>query len=247
MYSGSNEASSAIFRIHKFLALPPAPIGPDAPKVLKAPVLGTCFAFRNSRYFVTAAHVVEGVNPRDTIISVETAAEKITLVADSILRHPTADIAILQVDYDPPPSIRHFKSVIRPMLGQDFFAYGFPVMSDEGMRPRVFTGIFQTFREHESQLLRSADRRRYRYFAGELSIPCPPGLSGGPIFPRDRHDTILGVVTENHEEGTELHQSEEITENGKTFIIRTERVILYGMSVITSEIEAWLTDNIPNV
>ncbi len=130
-------------------------------------------------------------------------------------------------------------------MGQDFFAYGFPILSSQTLDPRVFFGVFQTFRSHTSHLKRSIDNKRYKYLAAELSIPCPRGLSGGPVFLREDHSVLLAVVTENHQEGTEVSTYSETFDNGEKLTVRTEQIIVYGMSVIAEEVKQWLEQNIP--
>ncbi len=166
----------------------------------------------------------------------------------NVIHHPDADVAILEVppDQELPTSLSFFKSIERPQMGEDFFAYGFPIFGGERLDPRVLWGAFQTFRHYTSCLTREADKRPYTYFAGELSIPCPRGLSGGPVFRRDRHDVLLAIVTENHEEGTEISYSEELAiKDGQKNFTSTKNVILYGMSVVAAAIENWLVQEIP--
>ena len=86
---------------------------------------------------------------------------------------------------------------------------------------------------------------KYRYMAGELSFPCPRGLSGGPVFRLEYPDEVLAVVTENLEVGTVVHTHEEVSEDGTHYSSNTSRIVMYGLSVVLFEVRDWLTECIP--
>lgn len=76
-------------------------------------------------------------------------------------------------------------------------AYGFPTEGPDpssGAAPvsRLFVGHYQRFSEYSSP-------PGYRYLAGEMSIPAPGGLSGGPVFRAEAPEMLTGMVTANHE------------------------------------------------
>ena len=102
-------------------------------------------------------------------------------------------------------------SVASQGLGDDYAAFGYPedVAADTpGPTPRLFTGHFQRFFDHSSYA-------GYNYRAGEMSLPAPAGLSGGPVFRRQAPVMVMGLVAENFESSTTLHAVEEITEEGR--------------------------------
>jgi hypothetical protein len=123
-----------------------------------------------------------------------------------------------------------------PRWGDDFLAIGFPA-SVEGSppkprpTPRLFKGHFQRIFEHESDF-------GFSYLAGELSMPAPHGLSGGPVFSLQR-GRVLGVVAENLETTNLRHSQETVEEDGSTTRVERLGVINYGICVMVQAIEAW--------
>lgn len=96
---------------------------------------------------------------------------------------------------------------------------------------------YQRFWSHKSHL-------EFTYVAGELSIPCPPGLSGGPLS-RPAAPVITGMATENMD-AYSIWDSEEITDRaGVTTRISYKKIITYGVSVTLYHIADWLKQLIP--
>ena len=195
------------------------------------PFLGTCFAFGSPRFFVTAAHCVDGVSA-DELSVCQTGRSGASLVrVNEVQRHPTADLAILSLA-GPFGGLTPFAdSVGIPGLGLDFWAYGFPedVFGPAARQPvpRVFRGHFQRGLRFQSKL-----KAGYSYDAVELSIPAPAGLSGGPLFYSHEPNVVLAVVAEDLESMNLLHSVEETT-NRKGVIVREHfhKVIQYGIAV----------------
>jgi hypothetical protein len=211
----------------------------------KAPLLGTCFAFRHPRFFLTAAHCLGRLKPEDIIIA---PADRTKIAgARQVQFHPSADLAILEIDRDAmDDQPNYFRTAPKPQMGMNFLAYGFPIIGSEDFRPRVFAGIFQTFHDHVSHMeMEGAPGIKYRYFAGELSIPCPHGLSGGPVFRPEAPDDVMALVTENLEVGTVEHSVETEEKSGERYSLETKRIILYGLAVVLAEVNEWLIQNIP--
>jgi class 3 adenylate cyclase len=112
----------------------------------------------------------------------------------------------------------------------------------KGVAPRVFSGIFQQYLEYQSHMHRRGDPSapRYRYVAGELSIPCPGGLSGGPIFRSEQPDVVLAVVTENIDAMTLLEAIEQSQGEGTRLRTEYNRVITYGAGLLVAHVGDWL-------
>jgi hypothetical protein len=89
----------------------------------KAPVLGTCFAFCNPKFLSPRRTLSMDSNQRRSSLQVETSdGQRKPGTARSVVHHPNADIAILEIDRpDLAGSTDFFKSVARPIMGQDFF------------------------------------------------------------------------------------------------------------------------------
>ncbi len=91
-----------------------------------------------------------------------------------------------------------------------------------------FPGHVQRFFNHTSHM-------GYRYIAAELSIGCPVGLSGAPVFNSTHMGRLYGVVAENVRTETEVETVLEI-EKGNVIDRETmARVIHYALAV-------WLPD-----
>jgi len=212
--------------------------------VWKPRFLGSCFAFRHSNTFLTAAHCVEGIRPEDLIV--ECPRARTDYKAESIDAHPSADIALVRLDEKvwaegmaPMPGITP-----DPAWGEDFVAFGFPedVLGEDPSQPvpRVFKGYVQRVFPYDGP-------SRYRYRAAELNIPCPAGLSGGPLFSTVISGQVMGLVTENRESATAVGRIEEaISERER--ITRIERnVIHYGVALVLADVAEWVDELIPAV
>jgi hypothetical protein len=201
--------------------------------------MGTCFAFRDSSFFITAAHCVEDLNAHYGI-----AIPRVSIGNDvqRIIRHEKADIAICITDnrwagtYDP-----FWNYVSNYGLGEEFMTYGYPVetpyMGQVKPSERLFIGYYQRFFKHS--------RDKYEYNAGEISITCPAGLSGAPLFRRGAPQMVTGIIAENIEVSTELREEEGLTEGGITEKYIYRKVINYGVAVMLDQYQSWLDENIP--
>jgi hypothetical protein len=126
-------------------------------------------------------------------------------------------------------------------LGEQFHAFGYPedVAADKpGPTPRLFTGHFQRFFDYRSFA-------GFRYRAGELSLPAPAGLSGGPLFRPGAAVMVTGLVAENFESRTTLDSVEEVSREGDRTTYSTVRVIAYGVAVMLDPLSGWLDEHVP--
>jgi hypothetical protein len=206
--------------------------------------LGSCFALWDPQYFVTAAHCVHGLEADEVVIRLP-HHQPISCTAVLVERHPSADLAVLHIDtaHD---GVEPFTRITAGYaLGLDFYAHGFPedVFGKDARKPiaRTFRGYFQRFLEYQSFL-------GYQYSAGELSIQCPAGLSGGCIFPSEHLQLgfVYGVATENLRSTTILQAVEELQSDGVQYRELYQQVISYGICVLLRDYEDWLRNVIPN-
>lgn len=206
--------------------------------------LGTCSAFRQQSSVLTAAHCIGKLRKEElATISLGRRGLLVRPVIE-IIKHPNADIAVLQLAEDESDVSEPFWDCVGNFhLGEDFVAYGFPEdIFGEDVRkptPRLFKGSFQRFMQHESFM-------GYHYLAGELSIGCPAGLSGGPLFRPGAPQMLTGIVVENLESTTLLHSVEEIQKDGVIVRVRNQRVISYGVALMLEPIKPWLDIVVPN-
>lgn len=211
-------------------------------------ILGTCAAFRQPHIALTAAHILAGVRKR-TALRLEYPRRGVVRRLAEMRIHDSADLAILESPPDeeddlqgyPPGAFSNF--VGNWGLGEDFYAYGFPVEGpgqspvQQQPTPRLFKGSYQRF-------FRFAAPGGYRYEAGELSIPAPAGLSGGPLFRPEAPSLLTGLVTTNTETYSTEDWREEVTREGIRRVEAHHRVIRYGVAVMLSPLSDWLDDYI---
>jgi hypothetical protein len=83
----------------------------------------------------------------------------------------------------------------------------------------------------------------YEYEAMELSIPCPWGLSGGPVFDRQRPGEVTAMVTENVETATLVDEETRVTSGGAVEAYLYRRVINYGVALLLHPHIDWIEKN----
>jgi len=85
----------------------------------------------------------------------------------------------------------------------------------------------------------------YEFEAAELSIPAPEGLSGAPVFNRERRSEVQAVVSWNHEERTERVREETITAPGHKQTLAVDSIVSYGIAVLLDPLRDWLDEHVP--
>jgi hypothetical protein len=203
--------------------------------------LGTCFAYRQPHYFLTAAHCVGTLKPGDLgIYSPFPFAREWQPKAVEV--HPEADIAVIRVAEGGATIVPFRDHVANYGFGDDFAAFGFPESifgpEDRQPTPRLFRGHYQSVMYYVSPF-------GYHYSAGELSIPAPAGLSGGPLFRPTAPMMLTGMVTENLDSTTYLEAVEEVQTERRVTKTQYQRVVQYGVGVMLARIEEWLDKHAP--
>ena len=219
--------------------------GDEAAEATK-PDLGTCFAFRWQNRFITARYRIEGIPDDETALESGPARGFIQTVGD-VRRHQTADIAVIEaggIGLAAVP-VEPFRSIAPDrFLGEEFFAFGYPVdvLGSDAAEPtpRLFKGTFQRFMPSYTTY------SGYSYAAGELSIACPGGLSGGPLFRINDYTTVIAMATENLTSTTHLEAVEDHSIGGApSKRIEYREVIVNGTALMLSNVSAWLDQWIP--
>jgi hypothetical protein len=80
---------------------------------------------------------------------------------------------------------------------------------------------------------------------GELSIPCPAGLSGGPLFRPGAPQMLTAMATENIYSTAAAEAIEEETRGGAVNRKTYHRIIEYGVALMLDPLMKWLDDHIP--
>jgi S1-C subfamily serine protease len=193
--------------------------------------LGTAFTFRSGQHLLTAAHVVGDLKADELIVTFPTEGG---FVVESVEKHPTADVALLTLTADV-GGLEAFGLVARGhALADQFIAFGYPEgaldAAEAQPTPRAFVGHYQRF-------FNFTDYQGYKYFAAEMSIPAPTGLSGGPLFSTHTDDYIFAVVANNFDSATLVDQVVDIDADGTRRSTRHERIVTYGIAVMVKPLE----------
>lgn len=205
--------------------------------------LGTCFAFPSPRHFVTAAHCVAGQVASTMRVDARFGGMFQKARVDWISCHPQADLALLGVTTSPWASATPFMGVCtHPLLGEPFYAFGYSldVFSTDPNKEtdRLFRGHIQRLFYYSSPLTRTT------YPAFELNIPCPRGLSGGPVFVTEGDFEVMGVVTENLESTNYRSEEETVTRGETTERIVYKQIINYGVALQLGPYVNWIDETV---
>ncbi len=207
--------------------------------------LGTCFAFRQPTHYLTAAHCVGNLQANGVGIGLRVSASADPHPVKEIIRHPSADLAILVLEEAPSPHMEVFWNFVSNFAwGEEFMAFGFPedVFGAGGAQPtaRLFKGHYQRFMLHRSEVF-----PQFEYNAGEMSIGAPAGLSGGPVFRPGAPQMVTGLVTENHQSTTFLQAVEDHQDGPMRSRSSIHEVIQYGVSLLLDSHAEFLDQQIP--
>ena len=210
-----------------------------APAASTGSFLGTCFAYKDSGVLVTAAHCVGDLPPEEVVA---VWAGPIVRRVAAIEKHGLADIAVLSVPRLESPIDCFTHALPYEQLGGDFYAIGFTELVPAGgpylPMARLHKGYFQRFFDHENSFW------GYHYGAGEMSIPSPGGLSGGPIFLPSAQQSVIAMVTENVHSATVLDSVEETSESGKEYKALHYAIVQFGVALMMAPVSGWLENQV---
>lgn len=198
---------------------------------------GSCAAYARRNVVITAGHCVRAPDAQYWVAL--PAAPGGAWAAQQVIRHETSDIAVVvgpasAAESGGPRGV--YSGIDQTLVdGGDFIAFGYP--SEEGAKAvgRLFRGHFQRHFGYSDPSGRS-------YFAGEMSIPAPAGLSGGPLSRPHTLDKICAIVTTNHDSYLVIDSYEEEERDGKVSRGKITRVVSYGIAAMftPTEIGDWL-------
>ncbi|GAA1021448.1 hypothetical protein Aple_073770 [Acrocarpospora pleiomorpha] len=196
---------------------------------------GSCAAYLKRNIILTAAHCL----PDDNKAFVLLPGDKQLRSVIRAERHPTTDIAVLLVDaFENDIPNQNFMGINSELSeGQDFLAFGYPDVASTTVLPpgRLFKGHFQRFFGYRSP-------SGHQYFAGEMNIPAPAGLSGGPTVHPLKPQLISGIVTTNVDSYIVIDHLEEVEQNGRTFRVESKRIVSYGIAAKPGGLDSWLQE-----
>jgi hypothetical protein len=203
-------------------------------------IAGTGAVFNRRHTYVTAAHCVP--DGADIAIVPAVAPEHSrVLQAQTVVRHPQSDYAVVTLDKAQVADAPGLPLYVAPtgglIDGGDFVGHGYPVEGTENPVARTFKGHFMRYFGYEPPGSGPG------YFAAEMSIPAPPGFSGGPLAYAARPGELIAVVTTNVDSEIILDRFEEVERDGSRHAERVTRVISYGIAAMVDR--EWLIEQAP--
>jgi hypothetical protein len=210
-----------------------------------AQFLGTCALFRRDDIAITAAHVVGDLEGGELQVYFPRLRRGASVV--EVIRHDTADLALLRIlppaDESKRPEDAFWDFVSNLSLGEEFIAYGFPtqgpgmLQAGPGPTARLFRGHYQRYLDFDSG--------RYQYLAGEMSIPAPIGLSGGPLFRDGAMVMLTGIVTASTDNYSIVDSVEIVDSQGVPTTHENRRIISYGIALMLYPFADWINEVAP--
>lgn len=195
---------------------------------------GTGAMYLRSYVILTAAHCVPDV--ADAMFAFRSPMESFARVVEQVIRHPAIDLAALVISKETAAHQNGVYSEIGHQLvdGGDFIAFGYPAEEDTNV-PRLFKGHYQRHFQYQAP-----DGRAY--FAAELSVPAPAGLSGGPVSNAHRPQVLDAIVTANHDSSLVIDSFEEEERDGKVWRGKITRVVSYGIAamLVPTDVQEWV-------
>lgn len=195
---------------------------------------GTGAMYLRPYVILTAAHCVPDV--AGATFAFRSPMERSARTVEHVTRHPTIDLAALVTSKDAavPPSGVYSEIGHSLVDGGDFIAFGYPAEENTNVA-RMFKGHYQRHFQY-----RSPDGRAY--FAAELSIPAPAGLSGGPVSNAHRPQVLDAIVTANHDSSLVIDSYEEEERDGTISRGKITRVVSYGIAamLVPNDVQNWI-------
>ena len=146
------------------------------------PGTGTAFSLNSDGTWITARHVVDSCDQ----VAIRTGLGR-AVVAQNIINHPTADMAVIQTSRAG-PDLPLVETALAP--GTEGFHVGFP----QGNPGEVYSILIGRTMIHTKGRYRLrepayiwAEQQRFPNFSGTLG-----GMSGGPVF--DTSGAVVGVT-----------------------------------------------------
>lgn len=203
---------------------------------------GSCFRLWAEDYYLTARHCICGSSPK--IIKVLNCIDDdLFIECTAIHEHPTADIAILQVNRNVPQQFQRFKlSQKEYTLGTNLHCFG--LLHDWMQNPnheiapgRVVSGIIQRDFIHSDGLYVSPSL--------EFSVPIPIGMSGGPAFYAYKDDTVIGMAIGTIKSSIVVQEYIEYEDDRLKEKEKISEITRYGVILRLLKFKDWLESILP--
>ena len=198
---------------------------------VKTTLVGTGFLISKEGYIATAAHVIDGASlivVRFPFLNLEHKAKVISIDENN-------DVALIKI---PKTQLNSYLSADIPFfirnqnkfdLGQDVYAYGYPMGETLGSKPSFTDGRISSFEGIKG------DKTTYR-----VSNPIQPGNSGGPIV--DNKGRLLGIIISSFDAFASLELSDALPQN-VNFAVKTDYLIALTNSTSNSSFSSNIFKN----
>jgi S1-C subfamily serine protease len=155
---------------------------------------GTAFFITDDGYLLTCNHVVSGA----TRVTIST--KDALYPADVVRTDPDNDVALLKVTGSFHSLPLTVDANTNANLGDSIFTIGFPVISLQGIEPKLTTGAINSLDGAQD------DPTEY-----QISAAVQPGNSGGPLI--DQSGNVIGIVCARISDQAALQESGMIAQN----------------------------------
>ena len=198
---------------------------------IETALVGTGFLISKEGYIATAYHVIEDAS----IILVRFPLLNLEYKAKVISRDENNDVALLKI---PKTQLNSHLSTDIPFfisnqnkfdLGQDVYAYGYPLGEHLGSKPSFSDGRISSFEGIRG------NKTTYR-----VSNPIQPGNSGGPIV--DNKGRLLGIIVSSLDAFASLEISDALPQN-VNFAVKTDYLIALTNSTFNSSSSSSIFNN----
>lgn len=204
---------------------------------------GSSFRLWADNFYFTAAHCLEGLD--EDRVRIFNCTQNSYFETCKIYRHPSADLAIIEVSGDVPKIFEKFKLAPKQAyFGTNTRCFG--LLEDwledreQNKAPgRIIAGIVQRIFTHKDTL--------YTSHAFEYSEPIPLGTSGGPAFLSECDDTVIGMAIGTICSSIVVSQSVEYDDDKIKHREKISEFTRYGVILRLAEYCEWIEGILPSV
>ncbi len=190
---------------------PPAEPPPKQVSPVLSTVQGSCFFVSTVGLAVTNYHVIASA----TRVTIADARQDRLLNVSVLSASKKLDLAILRVE-EPQYRAPNFLPMATkpPVLGEQVFTIGFPVIGLLGIDPKFTDGAISALSANETQY--------------QISVPVQHGNSGGPLV--NSRGEVVGVVNAMFSDSTMIEETG-VVAHSISFAIKGEELVTFARGI----------------